>query len=65
MLVLQECVDLEKHVLVPSSDTYQTSSHKANQDMHVKVEEVSDVKVEEKCPVSIIFTGITSEHEVR
>jgi hypothetical protein len=65
MLVLQNCVDLEKHVPVPSSDTYPASSHKANQAMHVKVEEVSDVEVEEKRPVSITLTGITSEHEVR
>jgi hypothetical protein len=63
MLILQSCRDLEKCVPVPCSETYATPSHNANQAMNIKVEELSDIEVEEH-PVPITFTGLKSEHEV-
>jgi hypothetical protein len=62
--VLQNCMDLQKHVPGPCSETYQPSSCDANQAMNIKVEEVSDVDVEEERPVPMAFVGIKAEHEV-
>jgi hypothetical protein len=64
MVVLQNCMDLEKHVPGPCSETYPTSSCDAYQAMNIKVEEVSDVEVEEEHPVPMSFIGIKAEHEV-
>jgi hypothetical protein len=64
MFVLQNCMDLEKHVSAPCSETYPTSSHDANQAMNIKVEEVSDIEVEEEHPMPMSFIGIKAEHEV-
>jgi hypothetical protein len=58
MVVLQNCVDLEKHVPGLCSETYPTSSHDANQAMNVKGKEVSDIEVEEKHPVPVTLLGI-------
>jgi hypothetical protein len=63
-VVLQNCMDLEKHVPGPCSETYPTSSHDVNQGMTIKVEEVSDVEVEEKRAVPMTFVRIKAEHEV-
>jgi hypothetical protein len=63
MLILQSCRDSEKCVPVPCSDTCPTASHDANQSVNMKVEEVSDIEVEEH-PVPITFRGLKSEHEV-
>jgi hypothetical protein len=63
MLILQSCRDLEKCVPVPCSETYATPSHNANQAVNIKVEEDSDIEVEEH-PVPMTFVGIKSEHEV-
>jgi hypothetical protein len=64
MVVLQDCMDLEKCVPGPYSETYPTSSHVANQPMNIKVDEVSDIEVEEKHPVPTSFIGMKDEHEV-
>jgi hypothetical protein len=64
MVVLQKCVDIEKRVPGPCSETYPPSSHDANQPMNMKVEEVSDVEGEEKHRVPMTLIGIKAEHEV-
>jgi hypothetical protein len=64
VLVLQNCLDIEKRAPGPYSDTYAASSHDANQPMNIKVEEVSDVEGEEKHRVPMAFVGIKAEHEV-
>jgi hypothetical protein len=64
MMVLQNCMDLEKRVLAPCSETYPVSSRDANQDINIKVEEVSDVEVEEEHPMPMSFIGIKAEHQV-
>jgi hypothetical protein len=61
-LALQNYMDLEKGVPCPYGETYLTA-HDANQAMNIKVEEVSDVKVEES-PVPITFPEIKAEPEV-
>jgi hypothetical protein len=63
MLILQNCRDSENCVPVPCSETHPTASHDANQAVNIKVEEVSDIEVEEH-PVPMTFVGIKSEHEV-
>jgi hypothetical protein len=57
-------VVLQKHVPGPCSETYPASSNDAFQAMNIKVEEGSDVEVEEKHPVPMTFVGIKAEHEV-
>jgi hypothetical protein len=64
MLVLQNCMDLEKRISGPCSETYPTSSHDVNLDMNIKAEAVSDIEVEEEHPVPMTFIGIKAEHEV-
>jgi hypothetical protein len=64
MVVLQNCMDLQKHVPGPCNETYPASSCDANQAMNIKVEEVSDVEVAEKHSVPMAFVGIKAEHEV-
>jgi hypothetical protein len=64
MMVLQNCMDLEKRVPAPCSEPYPPSSHDANLAMNIKVEEVSDIEVEEEHPVPMSFIGIKAEHEV-
>jgi hypothetical protein len=56
-------VVLQKHVRDVCSETYPASSHDVNQAINIKVEEVSDVEVEEK-PVPVTSVGIKAEHEV-
>jgi hypothetical protein len=63
-VVLQNCMDLQKHVPGTCNVTYPASSHDANQAMNIKVEEVSDVEMEEEHPVPMTFVGIKAEHEV-
>jgi hypothetical protein len=63
-MVLQNCMDLQKHAPGPCSETFAASSHDANQAVNIKVEEVSDVEVEEERPVPMTFIGIKAEHEV-
>jgi hypothetical protein len=65
MVVLQDRVDLEKRVPpAPCSETYPTSTHDANLAMNIKVEEASDIEVEEEHPLPTSFIGIKAEHEV-
>jgi hypothetical protein len=64
MVVLQNCMDLEKRVPAPCSQTYPTSSRDANLAMNIKVEAVSDIEVEEEHPMPMTFIGIKAEHEV-
>ncbi|XP_023704286.1 zinc finger protein isoform X8 [Cryptotermes secundus] len=59
----ENCMDLQKHVPGPCNETHPSSSPDANQAMNVKVEEVSDVEVEEERPVPMTFVGIKAEHE--
>jgi hypothetical protein len=63
MLVLQDCMDIEKCVPGPRSETYPTSSHDANQAMNIKVEEDSHIK-EEEDPVPVSCEAIKAELEV-
>jgi hypothetical protein len=63
-MVSQNCMDLQKHAPGPCSETFAASSHVANQVMNVKVEEVSDVEVDEEHPVPMTFIGIKAEHGV-
>jgi hypothetical protein len=63
MVVLQDCLDLEKAVPVLWSEAFPTSSHDPNEFINTKAEEVSDIKVEED-PVAITFAQIKGEHEV-
>jgi hypothetical protein len=64
IVVLQNCIDLEKHVPGPCSETYPASSCDANQAMNIKVEEISDIEAEEEDPLPMTFIGIKAEHEV-
>jgi hypothetical protein len=54
MVVLQNCMDLEKDVPVSCCQTFPVSSRDGNQFMNTKVEEVSDVE-EEEDPLLITF----------
>jgi hypothetical protein len=62
-VVLQNCIDLEKDPLGLCSETCPSSSHDADQDMNMKVKEVSDLE-EEEDSVPITFPGIKAEREV-
>jgi hypothetical protein len=64
MVVLQNCVDLERCVPGPHSEKYATFCHDANQAMNIKVEEDSDIQEEEEDPVPMAFIGIKVEQEV-
>jgi hypothetical protein len=65
MLVLQDCMDLERCVPGPHSETYPTSSHDADQAMNIEVEDVSDIqREEEEDPVPISYEAIKAEREV-
>jgi hypothetical protein len=57
-------MDLEKRVPGPCSETYSTSSHDAKLAMNIKVEESSDIEMEEEHPLPMSFIGIKAEHEV-
>jgi hypothetical protein len=63
LMVLQNCMDLQKHVPGPHSEEY-PSSRDVNHAVNIKVEEVSDVEVEEEHPMPMTFIGIKAEHEV-
>lgn len=64
MVVLQNCMDLEKDVPVSWTQTFRVSSCDSNQFMNKKVEEVSDVE-EEEDPLLITFPQVkVCEHEV-
>jgi hypothetical protein len=63
LVVLQDCMDLEKAALGSCSETCPASSHDADQAMDMKVEQVSDVE-EEGDPVQITFPGIKAELQV-
>jgi hypothetical protein len=64
MVVLQNCMDLQKPVPGPCSETYPASPCDANQAMNIKVEEVSGIEAEEEDPVPTTFVGIKAEHKV-
>jgi hypothetical protein len=63
ILVLQDCVDLDRCVPGPCSEIYQTSSHDADQALNIKVEKFSDIQDEED-PVPKPFPAIKPEVEV-
>jgi hypothetical protein len=65
ILVLQNCMDLDKCAPGPCGETYPTAANDATVTMNIKVEEVSDIEVEDECPVPMTFVGIKAEHEVR
>jgi hypothetical protein len=65
MVVLQNCMDLEKDVPLSWSQTFPVSSCDENQFMNIKVEEVSDVEEEEEDPLLTTFSQIKAdEHKV-
>jgi hypothetical protein len=64
MVVLQNCVDMERCVPGPHSETHPTSSHDANQVMNIKVENVSDMQEEGEDPVPISYKAVKAEREV-
>jgi hypothetical protein len=65
MLVLQDCVDLERCVPGPHSGTHPTSSHDADQAISsIKFEEVSGVQGEEEDPVPVSCEALKAELEV-
>jgi hypothetical protein len=63
VMVLQNCMDLEKAVPVLWSETCPVSFYDANQAMSTKAEVVSDAEVEED-PVQITCPKIKAEPEV-
>lgn len=63
-VVLQNCVDLQKHVPGPSSETYLKSSLAVNQAMNRKVEDVSDIQAEEEGPVPVPYPAVNPELEM-
>jgi hypothetical protein len=58
-------MDLRKCAPGPCGETYPTATNDATVAMNIKVEEVSDIDVEEERPVPMTFVGIKAEHEVR
>jgi hypothetical protein len=63
MVLLQNCMGLEKDILGSCSETCPTS-HDGNQVSSVKAECISDIKEEEEVPVPITFQTVNVEHEV-
>lgn len=63
-MLVQNCVDLVKVVPVPGlcSETCPTSSDSGNLVVNIKVEDVTDIFVEEDDPMLIKFPGIKAEH---
>jgi hypothetical protein len=64
MVVLQYCMDLQKHVPGPCSETYLKSSLAVNQAMNKKVKDVSDIQEEGEDPVPIPYPAVSTELEV-
>jgi hypothetical protein len=63
MVLLQNCMDLEKDILGPYSETCLTS-HDGSQVSSVKAEWVFDIKEEEQeIPVPVTFQAINTECE--
>jgi hypothetical protein len=63
MLVLQDCMDSQQDAPDSCIETCPPSSLDADHSISIKVEEVSDVEVEED-PLKISFAGIEAEHAV-
>jgi hypothetical protein len=63
MLILQDCTHSQEHVLGSYIDTHPPSSHNEFHTINIKVEEISDVELEED-PLPISFPGIEAEHAV-
>jgi hypothetical protein len=64
VVVLQNCMNMERCVPGSHSETYPTSSHDAYQAMNIKVEDVSGVQEEDEDPAPISYEEIKAEHEV-
>jgi hypothetical protein len=63
MLILQVCVDSQKDSPDSCVETCPPSSYDADHSINIKVEEISDVEVEED-PLKISLTGVETEHAV-
>jgi hypothetical protein len=63
MLILQDCTHSQEDVLGSYIDTHPASSHDEIRTINIKVEEISDVELEED-PLPISFPGIETEHAV-
>jgi hypothetical protein len=64
MVVLQNCMDLEKCVPGPYNETYPASFLAANHSMNIKVEEVSIIQEEDEDPLPVSFPAVKAEFEV-
>jgi hypothetical protein len=64
MVVLQNCMDLQKPVPGPCSETYPASPCDAYQAMNVKVEEVSVQQEEDNDPLPVSSPAVKAEYEV-
>jgi hypothetical protein len=63
MVVLQNCMDLEKAAPVLWSETCPASFHVASEFVDTKAEEVSDPE-EEEDPLAVTFPEVKTEPEV-
>jgi hypothetical protein len=63
MVVLQNCIDLQKVIPDSYSETCLTSPHDGSQVINIKVEDVTDIQDEED-PLQVTFPEIKAEHEV-